>query len=231
MKQDNYGFNSSEIPVLANQILSSYKRDKSHFEQYSPKFNNEFLIHFEEEVNFLIHQLSSPTFKGLITKSNEKIEALLTNFSSMVFGMEIFLRRNYPVKGMQVANFSLKEVTESLSKGCIWEIQRSCMKLIHQLEINLEEFIDKGFMTILIADLHLLTGKLNDIELELAESTHSQGMISDEFRYKNNQLIDLLDTIVESTPAVFGETDAAKREEYSPEKLILLAQFMRSEIQ
>ena len=231
MKQDTYRYKSSEIPILADRILGSYKRDKSYFEQYSSKFNHEFLARFEEEVNFLIHYSNSQELKDVIIKSNEKIESLLANFSLMVNIMETFLRRNYPVTGIQVQNFNMKDVKESLNKGCIWEIQRNCKKLINQLEINLEEFIDKGFISVLISDVHILVRRLNDMEVELADLTHSQDMISDEYRYINSQLNDLLETIIESTPAVFGDNDAAKLEEYSVEKLLMQSQYRRNEVQ
>jgi len=231
MKQDNFQFNSSEIPILADRILDSYKRDKLYFEQYSPKFNQEFLVHLEEYVNCLIHRTSAETLQELFTHLNERIDELLASFNPLFSVIEMFLRRNCTLIGLRIADFNLNDVKEALSNRRIWVIQRNCLKLISHLENNLNDFIDKGFVLLMISNFRLLIKKLNELEDELAEMTHQQGMIADEHHYVDHQLMDLFMAILESTPVVFGNNDLAKLEEYSLEKLMMQAQFNRSDPQ
>ncbi len=231
MKQANSYFNPSEIPVLADRILNSFKRDKSYFEKYSPKFNYEFLTTFEEKVNRLINLADSQTDNGQIMLAKEKIGTLISNFNPLLDILQTYLQRNFPITGLRVADFRLNDLRETLNKKCVWEIQRSCMKLINRLEENLEDFIDKGFIMILISDFRFLIKKLSEVEDELAEAIHQQGVVSDEFLYIDNQVVDFLNTIIESTTAVFGEDDSAKRDDYAIEKLMIQSQFGKSEIQ
>ncbi len=231
MKQANSNFNASEMPILANRILSSFKRDRSYFEQYSQKFNYEFLNTFEEKVNTLINLADSQTFNGRISQTKEKIETIICNFDPLLEILQAYLRRNYPITGIRINDFRLFEVREVLNKKCVWEIRRSCQRLINRLEANIEDFIDKGFILVLISDFHFLIQKLNKMEDDLAEAIHLQGMVTDEFRYVDNQVIDLINTIIESTPAVFGEDDRAKRDDYEIEKMMIQTQFNRSDIQ
>ena len=231
MKQTNYNYKQSETSFIAGRILSNYKRDKPYFEQYSTKFNYEFLAAFEEKVNALINLTDSQKFNDTIKQAQEKIETLLQNFNPLLDILQSYLRRNFPLTGLSVADLKLWEIREVVNKMCVWEIQRNCLKLINRLEANLEEFIDKGFIIILISDFRFLIKKLTNIEDELAEMTHQQGVLSDEFRYVDNQVTDLLNTIIESTPAVFGEDDRIRRDDYAIEKLMFQSHYKRSEIQ
>jgi len=231
MKKVNYRFNSSEIPTLADRILANYKRDKCYFEQYSPKFNQEFLLRFEEKVNSLLHKKSSKLFNDKIIQTDKKIEEFITNLSQVLKITETFLRSGSKVTRLSVKDFSFAEVKEALGRRCVGEIKSSCLKLIRQLESHIEEFVDKGFIIILLQNFRWLIDKLINLECELAELTHRHDLISDESLFIDHQLKDFIETIIESTPAVFGDNDAAKREEYSIEKLMMRSQFNRGQTQ
>jgi hypothetical protein len=97
--------------------------------------------------------------------------------------------------------------------------------------MHLEEFVDKGFLIILINDFRLLIKGLNDAETELADIIHQRNMITDEYLFADYQLKEYLETIIESTVAVFGDNAPDKREEYSLEKLMIQAQFKRTDTQ
>ncbi len=202
MKQDNYRYKSSEIPFFAHRIPGNYNLDKSYSEQHPTKFNHELLASFAEEVKSLIYHTSSQPLKDEIIHSNDKIVSLLANFSLMLNIMETFLHSNYPAAGIRPHNFIMKEVKDALSKGSIWETQRNCENLIYLLENNLDEFIDKGFISILISDLHILVRKLNE----------------------------LLNTIIESEPSDSSDDASAKPDEYSIEKLMIQSLFRSNEV-
>ncbi len=231
MKRAGYRFNLTDIPIIADHILDKYKRDRSYFEHYSPRFNHEFLLRFEERVNSLTHLTQLQVLENGIIQVNNKIEGVINSFGPLLNVTETYLRCIPKVMGLRSVCFSLKELKEALNRQCVWEIQRSCLKIAGQLEVHLEEFLDKGFLIILLNDFRVLIKKLNDAETELADITHQRNMISDEYLYVDNQLKDLVETIVESTSGVFGEDDSDKREEYSIEKLMMQAQFKRTESQ
>ena len=100
MKQTYYNFNAREIPILAGQILNNFKRDKSYFELYSPKFNFEFLATFEEKVNSLIKLADSQTFDERIRHSKENIEILIHNFDPLL---------NYFAKFLELRSFDYQK--------------------------------------------------------------------------------------------------------------------------
>ena len=231
MSKATYRFNSSEMPVLADRILNNYKRDKSYFEKYSPKFNREFLLRFEEKVNALGHRLSSQSFNNRIIQSNKKIEEFITSFTPLLNITETFLRSGPKVTGLNVSDFNLTELKEALNRRCIGEIQRGCLKIVRQLQSHIEEFVDKGFIMILLNNFRLLIDQLINLECELAKLAYRHDMISDEYLFIDYQLKDFIDTIIESTSAVFGDNDAIKREEYSIEKLMVEASFKKGETQ
>ncbi len=231
MKRADYPFNLKDIPIVADRILDNYKRDRSYFEHYSSKFNHEFLARFEEKVYSLIHHTPLQALENGIIQLNKKIETIINNFSPLLNITETFLRHVPRISGIRISNFSIKEVREALNSRSVWEIQRSCLKIISELEVHSEEFLDKGFMHVLLSDFHLLKKKLNQVEGELAEIIHRRNMITDEYFFADNQLKDLLETIIESTPAVFGEHHNDKKEEYSIEKLMMQAQFKRTDTQ
>lgn len=103
--------------------------------------------------------------------------------------------------------------------------------MISELELLIEELNDKGFIIRILNDFHLLMQKLKDGESELAEVTHQHDMVANEYQILDNQLEVNMDTIFESTPAVFGENFSDKSEEYSIEKLMFHRQFIESESQ
>jgi hypothetical protein len=231
MKRADYRFNLADIPVIADHILDKYKRDRSYFEHYSPRFNLEFLVRFEERVNSLTHLTPLQVLENGIIQVKNKIEGVISSFGPLLNITETYLRCIPKAMMIRSIRFSLKDLKEALNRQCIWEIQRSCLKIAGQLEMHLEEFLDKGFLMILLNDFHLLIKRLNDAETELADITHQCNIITDEYRFVDNQLKDLVETIIESTSGVFGENDTGKMDEYSVENLMIQSQFKRTDSQ
>jgi len=231
MKKDDYRFNLSVMPIIADQVLRNYKRDRSYFEYFSPKFDNEFLISFEEKVNAFVHLTQLQSIINKITKTEEKTQVIITRFNPLLHNAEVFLHLVPKAARLPVAKFGIKELRDALNKRCLWEIQRTCRKMINEFELHLEKFIDRGFLSIILNDLHLLAEKIKNIESELADLTHQRDMIIYEYLTINNQLENIVESIIKSTPAVFGENNSDKREEYSIEKLMTQAQYRRNDSQ
>jgi len=231
MERADHHLDSTEIPIIANQVLRNYKRDRSYFEHYSPKFDYEFLLRFEEKVDTIVHLASEQALENEITKADEKINMIIDHFNPLVAITEAFLHCVPKVTELPIAHFSLNELRDALSRKCLWEIQRNCQKIVNEFEVHFEEFIDTGFLSIILNDFHLSLEKLKNAESELADITHLRDMIANEYLIVDNQVEYYINTIIESTPKVFGENDADKRVEYSIEKLMSQAQFLKGDIQ
>lgn len=66
----NYNCKDEELPVIGGYVLTSIRRDQAKFEAYSPKYNNEGLSAFENEINAadeLVNPKSETTELKLIT--------------------------------------------------------------------------------------------------------------------------------------------------------------------
>jgi len=176
----------------------------------------------------MLHR-KSKIFNDKIIQSDKKIEDFIANFSPVLNITETFLRSSSKVTRLHASEFSFNEVRVALKSRCVGEIKKSCLKLVGQLDSHIEQFVDKGFITILLQNFHLLIDQLINLECELAELTHRHDLISDESLFIDHQLNDFIETIIKSTPAVFGDNDAAKKEEYSIEKLMLQTQFNKGQ--
>ncbi len=229
MKNASHRFSLSETPIIASQILQNYKRDRLYFENYSPLINQEFLIRFEDNVDTFVHLTPLQALENETTKTNAKVLILIGHFHPLLNITEALLQKIADEPGFPAANFSLKQVREALCDKCIWEIQKSCRNLISELELQIDELIDKGFIIRILNDFRILMEKLKAGESELADVTHQHDMISDEYQLVRNQFEEFAETIFESTPAVFGENYFDKREEYAIEKYIFHYQLMESE--
>lgn len=231
MERADQHLNSMEIPIIANRILHNYKRDRSYFEHYSPKFDHQFLVQFEEKVDTIVQLTSQQTLEKEITKADEKIKMIIDHFYPLIAITEDFLHSVPKAAGLPVANFSLNELRDALNKRCIWEIQRSCRKIIDKFELHANKFIDTGFLSIILNDFHLSLEKLKNAESEIADITQLRDMITNEYLIVDNQVEYYIKTILESTPKVFGEKDADKMAEYSIKKLMSQAHFLNDDIQ
>ncbi len=231
MKGPKSHFNSTEIPVIASQILRNYKRDRSLFERYSPKFNHEFLVNFEEKVESLTRLKPLTVLKKEITEKIDKIHILISHFLPLISITEDLIRRTPGRKDFPVSDLSLGELKKSINKNHLWEIRRSCKRIVSELELNMESIIDKGFLFRILDDFNNLLYQLKNLESEIADLTHLHDMISEEYLIVDNQVNDFLETIIESSRDVFGEHNSEKWSEYSIEKLMTNSQFKRSESQ
>jgi hypothetical protein len=231
MERADHHLNSTEIPAIANRILRKYKRDRSYFEHYSPKFDNEFLISFEERIDTMTRLKSMQALENEITRTNEKIRVIISHFDPLLTATEAFLHCEPKVKGFPIANFSLVELRDALNRRCILEIQRSCQKIIDEFEVHIEEFIDRGFLSIILHDLHVFLEKLKNSESELTDISHLRDMMANEYLMIDRQVEYYIQTIIESSTRVFGENNTDKKVEYSIEKLMTEAHFLNSDRQ
>ena len=221
MNKAGYQLSLSEIPLVAGLILNNFKRDWSLFEKYSAKFDREFLVSFEEKVNSLVRLDPIQALENKIVQINQKIDEIIGSFWPVIDLTETFLRSVPIAMGFRVAGLDLKELVATLKERCVPGIQKSCLNLICRLELHTEEFLDKGFIQILLNNYHLLIDKLSDLKIELEEHTRRHDMITQVYLYVDNQLKDFMETIIESTPSVFGESNADKREQYSIENMMV----------
>jgi len=218
-----------EAPVIASQILENYKRDRSYFEQYSTKFDDKFLVHFEENVDTLFHLTPLQELKKEIEEKNEIILITIHHFLPLLNVTKALMLKAINIPDQSDINVFLNQLGESVNKRCVWEIQRNCRKLVDEMELHVEELIDKGFVLRILNDFNQLMGKLKKCESDLADVTYRHDKVATEYSLINNQLADVVETIVESVPAVLGEHDPAKSEEYSIERMMTQIQFRRSE--
>lgn len=179
MESTDHIFNSTENQLIVCQIFQNDKPDRRSFGHYSQRFDTEFLIGYEGNVNPL-HSNPLYTLENEIFKKDEKIKIIISHFSPLLDLTEAFLHlNNHNIRKLQVTNFSLNELRKALNKKCLWEIRRNCLKIISELEQHIDEFIDKGCLSIILINFNLLIGKLKDIELEFADATRQQDMNAD----------------------------------------------------
>jgi predicted transcriptional regulator len=164
MKSANHRFSLSETPIIADHILRNYKRDRLYFEHYSPLFNNEFLIQFEENVNTLSHLRPLQALEKEAVKKTDQLQIIINHFHPLLNITEALLQKISDEPGFRTASLSLKQLREVLSKKCAWEIQKSCRNMVSELELLIEELIDKGFIIRILNDFHLLMQKLKDLQ-------------------------------------------------------------------
>ena len=231
MKQANQSFNSAETTIIADRILRNYKRDRFYFENYSPKFDNEFLFRFEEGVNTLVNLTPLQTLENEISKKTEKTQIIINHFIPLVNITEKLLNRAEDDLNLGLTDFGINELRESVNRRCTTDIQKDCHKMVSALEDHIDQLIDKGFIIRILNDFHVLMDKLKNVEHELADVTYQYESITDKYLMTDSQLENFIYRIIESTPAVFGEKNIDKIKEYSIEKLMTEAQFNRSDTQ
>jgi len=220
MDRANFPFNLPETSLLADRILRNYKRDRNYFELYSPKFDHDFIVSFEEKVETLIHPTPLQVLENEILKKTEKIKITINHFRPLLNITEVLLQKVADEPCLRVAGLSLNQVRESLDRQCSSEIQKSCRKMICELELCIDELIDKGFIMRILNDFHLLTEKLKNCESELTNLNRQYEMIASKYELVNTQVEDYVETIIMASPAVFGELNIDKCEEYSIDKLM-----------
>lgn len=181
MKRMDQRFNSPQAPVIANQILRYYKRDKSSFEYYSTKSNHEFLVSSEVDINNSGHLTPLQVFEEKISKLNEKMPIIINHFRPLLNITEALLQRASEDQNLEKANFRLNQLRDSINKNCILDIQKNCRILINELELHIDSLIDKGFILRILIDFDLLMGKLKNCEMELAYLINQYSSIADEF--------------------------------------------------
>jgi hypothetical protein len=223
MDRANFSFNLPETSFLVDRILRNYKRDRNYFEHYSPKFDHDFIVGFEEKVETLIHPTPLQLLENEILKKTEKMQITINHFRPLLDITEVLLQKVADEPCLQVAGLSLNQVRESLSRQCSSEIQKSCRQMISELELCIDELIDKGFIMRILNDFHLLIEKLKNCETELTNVTRQYNMIAGEYELVNTQVEEYIETIITATPAVFGELYSDKREEYSIDHLMMQA--------
>ena len=220
MDRANFPFNLPETSFLANQILRNYKRDRNYFEHYSPKFDHDFIVSFEEKVESLVHPIPLQVLENEILKKTEKMQVTINHFRPLLNITEVLLQKIADEPCLRVAGLSLNQVRESLNRQCSSEIQKCCQQMICELELCIDELIDKGFIMRILNDFHQLTEKLKNCETELTHLTRQYEMTASKYELVNTQVEDYVETIIMATPAVFGELNIDKREEYSIDKLM-----------
>jgi hypothetical protein len=231
MKKVEHHFNLTGVPFIAGRILHNYKRDRSYFEHYSPIFNNKFLVSFEEKLEHLVHFIPNLTFDKGIVKPDEKIEVIIVCFGPLLEVAEAFLHSVPKASILPEMGINFNGLREALGRRCIAEIKGICIEIVSRFELHIEKFIDKGILSIILNDFRILIVKLKELDSELSNFARQSDMASDINLLDDNQLEDFVETIIASTPAVFGGQDISKREDYSIEKIMMQAQFRKSDRQ
>jgi hypothetical protein len=231
MKRVSHHFKLAETPFIADRILHNYKRDRSYFEHYSPVFNNEFLVNFEKKVDKMVHFFRLQSLETEIAKSNVKKPCLFSYVAPLIGITEALINRIPYGSAPGKTNFNINELREALKRGSLVEIKKTCQDLLIELELNADKFIDHGILTVILNDFRILIGKLQDIKPELTDNKDQSSLENDEYQLDDNNLEDFMETILQSTSKVFGVNNIDKMEDYSIERIMIQAQFNRSDSQ
>ncbi len=228
MKTNNYRINRSDIPILADHILSSYKQDLSSFEKNTSELNRRALNDLEQKIRAFSKRLETISIDTLTTQEKENIEKLLGDFKPLLNHTAHFIQKNLSLKNRSELNPVLANIELAFQKKDIRDIQQQSVNLVRQFEQSVDQVIDLGFVKLLVRDFKTLIKKLNDLESELTE----QHLISNDasFKEEDNELFQLLETIIKSTPMIFSHKDPEKTQAYAIEKMLLLDQLNKSEI-
>jgi len=188
MKRADHRFNLPQNPGMANQILRYYNLNQSSFEHVPPKPDHKLLIAPGTNISdaLLFQQLQM--LSNEISNKNERILIIINHFRPLLNITEALLHKASEVQYISRTNHTLNMLRESLNKEYTWEIQRCCRALVDELELHIDDLIDKGFILRILIDYRLLMGKLKSYETELADLVHQYDAISNEYSVKKTML-------------------------------------------
>lgn len=228
MKTPPYRINRSDLPILADHILSTYKHDLSTLGENALKFNAQSLSDLEQKINLFSDRLKMVSNKILTAQEKEVIEKLLGDFKPLLKHTAHFIGKNSTLKKQAELNPLLADLELAFNKKNIRDIQHQSVILVRQFEKSVDQLIDLGFVKLLVREFKILIKRLNDLESDLTE----QHLMSNDAKFKeeDNELIRFLETIIKSTPMIFSHRDPEKTQAYAIEKWLLLNQLNKSEI-
>ncbi len=219
MKTEGQQNELRETCIVADQILQKYKHDRSYFESNSQEFDKEFLVEFEKKVKTLVRLTPLQAIGNVLMEKDEKIQIVINYFYPLIYITEAYLRCIPKVTGVPVTNFSLDALRDAVNRKCALDIERSCRNIINEFEEHIEEFIDLGFLSIILTDFHVLTDILEKKELELVDIVIQRCMFANDLKILNNPFESFVKDNVKANPVVFVES-YLNREEYSFEELV-----------
>ena len=145
MKRVSHHFKLAETPFIADRILHNYKRDRSLFEQYSPIFNNEFLVNFEEKVDKMVHFFPLQSLETEFAESNEK-GLFIVGYITHLLGITEALINCVPYgSALRKTKFNFNKLREALKQESVVEIQKAGLSE-NDIRIS-EKLIEKKFRT------------------------------------------------------------------------------------
>ncbi len=166
MERADLHFKPTDIPVFTNQIPGKPMNDLSYFQHYFPKYYNKLQVHYEERTDWMAQLTTLHAIEKQIAKTNEKIKLIINHFGPLLDITEAFLRSVPKRRRLPIENFRLNELREAIVRRSVESIQRNCSQLISEFEAHNDEFIDKGFLSIILNDFQLLMYKLKNAETE-----------------------------------------------------------------
>lgn len=228
MKTTHYRINRSDLPILADHILSSYKQDLSYFGNNTSPLNIKALNNLEEKIQEFSKRLDTIHIDVLTTQEKEDIEKLLGNFKPLLKNTAHYIHKNSSPQKQAELNPLVADIEFAFHKKNIREIQQQSVNLVRQFEQSMDQLIDLGFVQLLLREFKIMIKNLNNLESDLTEQ-HLRST-NDYLREEDNQLIQFLEKIIESSPLIFAHKDLEKTEAYAIEKYLMIKQLDRNEI-
>jgi hypothetical protein len=209
-----------DVPVLADFLVSSVKKDISDFSGFSSKFTPDYLITIESKINACKELRSSST----IIKELKAVTKQLTNKSKglriKLNTLEGYLKLGKDSLDIAVEDVGLKSVRNNISRSNIEGLISNMQTLLVVVKRNSAVLEAIGFKPSIISDIETQISEISVL------NTKQNDLISDRNRMTKqniklfNDLWESLLPIVETAKALYRGVDEVKLKDYTIAQLI-----------
>lgn len=168
MERANIHIKTPGNDAFADQVLNSLPSERSYFEHYFRQYNDQFLTRNEERAVISDQLTTLPAIEKQLARIDEKIKVIINHLGPLLDITESFLRSIPKRRRLSNETFRLNELRDAIPGRSVEEIQKNCSHLIRELEGHADEFIDQGFLSIILNDYQLILNKLKNASTERA---------------------------------------------------------------
>ena len=209
-----------ELPVIGDFLLNSAKRDLSDFEGFSPMFTTGYLSEIDDKVAGCRTVVSTSVVSKELKATTDKLTKTYTGLRVPLNKLEGYLKLSANELDISVADFGLKKLRDTISKGNVEGIARNMQTFLTQVKRNQEALTAKGMTTALTEELESATQEIEGLNVKQNELISRRGRLSDENQNLFNELWSSLQTILKTGQALYKGSDSVKLKDYTMAQLL-----------
>lgn len=209
-----------ELPVIGGYLLYSLKRDRALFAALSPKFNEDYVLLFEERISMCSSLVDSKEETAELKLVTQRLYGAFAQSIEMVNVLTFYIKQAKSAIPIPLSDFGIQHLRDRISRKDAEGVLQNLHVVINRAQHYQSALLEQGMPNTFIEQLNLLHASISNDNQKQYEAFRRRRELVENNMSALNDLSEQMLEICDTGKLLFRGKDPVKLQEYTFKELL-----------